>query len=78
MGISYCIVEGYRRERYGADFTKFLTYADASRDESILHLNFYNDLHSLDENELNFFLEKYYHLNDKINKFIRYVESEWK
>ena len=40
MGIRYCIVEGYRRERYGADFTKFLTYADASCDESILHLNF--------------------------------------
>ena len=77
-GISSCIVEGYGRKRYKADFIKFLTYAHASCDETILHLNFLNDIHNLDENEINYFLENYNHLGGKINKFVRYVESEWK
>jgi len=77
-GIGSCVAEGYGRKRYKADFIKFLTYAHASCDETILHLNFLNDTHSLDENEINFFLEKYDELGRKINKFIQYVEKEWK
>ena len=33
-GITSCIVEGYGRRRYKADFIKFLTYAHASCDET--------------------------------------------
>ena len=44
-GISSCIVEGYGRKKYKADFIKFLVYAHASCDETILHLNFIGDTH---------------------------------
>lgn len=36
--ITACIAEGYGRKKYKADFVKFLIYAHASCDETILHL----------------------------------------
>ena len=77
-GITSCIVEGYGRKKYKADYIKFLTYAHASRDETILHLNFINDTHNPDEKKMTHFFEKYDELGRKINKYIQYVESEWK
>ena len=77
-GITSCIVEGYGRKKYKADFIKFLIYAHASCDETIVHLNFLKDTHDLDINELNYFFEKYDTLGRKINKYIQYVEKEWK
>ena len=77
-GITACIVEGYGRRKYKADFIKYLVYAHASCDETILHLNFINDTHELDENELKYFLDSYDVLGRKINKYIKYVESEWR
>ena len=77
-GITSCIVEGYGRRKYKADFIKYLVYAHASCDETILHLNFINDTHEFDKNELNNFLDSYDELGRKINQFIKYVESEWR
>ena len=77
-GITACIVEGYGRKKYKADFLKFLIYSHASCDETIVHLNFLKDTHELDINELNYFLGKYDELGRKINKYIQYVEKEWK
>ncbi len=77
-GITSNIVEGYGRRRYKADFVKFLIYAHASCDETILHINFLNDTHELDKNEVMFLLESYEKLSKKINKFVKYVEEEWK
>ena len=77
-GITSCIVEGYGRKKYKADFIKFLIYSHASCDETIVHLNFIQDTHKQDNNEINVFLEKYDELGRKINKFIQYVEKEWK
>ncbi|MEE4263731.1 MAG: four helix bundle protein [Desulfobacteraceae bacterium] len=77
-GITSCIVEGYGRKKYKADFLKFLIYSHASCDETIVHLNFLKDIHELDINELNYFLGKYDELGRKINKYIQYVEKEWK
>ncbi|UCE52711.1 MAG: four helix bundle protein [Desulfobacterales bacterium] len=57
---------------------QFLTYAHASCDETILHLNFINDTHKLNKEEINYYFEKYDELGRKINKYIQYVESEWK
>ncbi len=70
------IVEGYGRRRYKQDFLKHLTYAHASCDETIDHLEtlaetgslvndgLFRDLHSrLDE------------LGAKLNRFIQSVES---
>ena len=77
-GITSCIVEGFGRRRYKADYIKFLTYSRASCDETILHLNFLNDTHELDEKQMQYFLDKYDELGRKINKYIQYVENEWK
>ena len=77
-GITSCIVEGYGRKKYKADFIKFLTYSHASCDETIVQLNFIKDTHELDIKELKYFLEKYDELGRKINKYIQYVEKEWK
>ena len=77
-GITSCIVEGYGRKKYKADFIKFLIYAHASCDETILHLNFIKDTHELKENEFEIFFDTYNKLGGKINKFIQYVETEWK
>ena len=77
-GITSCIVEGYGRKKYKADFIKFLVYAHASCDETILHLNFINDTHELDEREIKNYLDAYNELGSKINSFIKYVENKWK
>ena len=77
-GITSCIVEGYGRRKYKADFIKFLIYAHASCDETIVHLHFINDTHNLFEKEIDFFLEGYDELGRKINNYIQYVEKEWK
>jgi len=77
-GIASCIVEGYGRRRYKAEFIKFLTYAHASCGETILHLNFIKDTNEIDEKEIQFFLNAYDELGSKINRFIQYVETEWK
>jgi len=77
-GITSCIVEGYGRRRYKAEFIKFLIYAHASCDETILHLNFIKDTHKLDEQIMSQFVENYKKLGRKTYKFIEYVEKEWK
>jgi four helix bundle protein len=77
-GIPACIVEGYGRRKYKADFVKFLIYAHASCDETILHLNILKDTDGLDEKELQSFMDAYDELGGKINRFIQYVEKEWK
>jgi four helix bundle protein len=76
-GITSCIVEGYGRKRYRAEFIKFLTYAHASCDETILHLNFIKDTHQDDGKEIQFFVDSYNELGSKINKFIQFVERQW-
>ena len=76
-GVASCIVEGYGRKKYKADFIKFLTYSHASCDETILHLNFIKDTHELDKKELQLFLNEYDELGSKINRFIQYVENKW-
>jgi len=77
-GITSAIVEGYGRRKYKADFIRFLIYAHASCDETILHLNFIKDTHKLDKKDLTSLIDEYNILGSKINKFIQYVEKEWK
>jgi len=77
-GITSAIVEGYGRRRYKLDFIKFLIYAHASCDETVVHLSFIRDTHEISEAVLDFFLDEYEKLGRKINKFIQYVENEWK
>ena len=77
-GITSCIVEGYGRRKYKADFIKYLVYAHASCDETFLHLNFINDIHAINDNEFNYFIQVYDELGGKINRFTKYVETEWR
>ena len=76
--IPSCIAEGYGRRRYKAEFIRFLTYAHASCDETIVHLNFIKDIHNVDSFSINTYLKFYEDLGSKINKFVHYVEKEWK
>jgi four helix bundle protein len=76
--ITSSIVEGYGRRKYKADFIKFLVYAHASCDETIVHLNLLKDTHQLNGEEIAFFLNSYDELGGKVNKFIQYVEKKWK
>ena len=77
-GITSCIVEGYGRKKYKADFTKFIIYAHASCDETILHLNFIKDTHGFIAKEIEALFDDYNKLGSKINKFVQYVETAWK
>ena len=70
------IVEGYGRKRYKADFVKFLTYAQASCDETINHLHCIAEIHDK-RSEMSSLIEKYSILGKQINKFIMYVSTKW-
>jgi len=77
-GITSCIVEGYGRRRYKAEFIKFLIYAHASCDETKVHLEFLKDTHKHLESEFKALLEEYDQLGAKISRFISFVEKGWK
>ena len=76
-GITSCIAEGYGRKKYKAEFVKFLVYAHASCDETILHLGFLKDLYNDTTLIVKPLLDSYEELGGKINRFINYVENEW-
>jgi four helix bundle protein len=76
-GVSSCIAEGYGRKKYKAEFIKFLVYAHASCDETIVHVNFIKDTHDFVEKETESFVGSYEELGRKISRFIDFVEKEW-
>jgi four helix bundle protein len=77
-GIASCIVGGYGRKKYRAEFIKFLVYAHASCDETIVHLNFIKDTNSLQDDDIGVLVSEYEGLGRKINRFIQYADKEWK
>jgi four helix bundle protein len=76
-GVTSCIVEGYGRRKYKAEFIKFLIYAHGSCDETILHLSFLRDNHETDGALVIELINSYEELGGKINRFLQYVEKEW-
>jgi four helix bundle protein len=71
------IVEGYGRRRYKQDFIRFLTYAHASCDEMIDHLETLKETGSLkDESLFKQLHDQLDRLGDKLNQFIQSVESQ--
>ena len=50
--VTAMIVEGYARRRYKLDFIRYLIYAIAECDETIVHLDAIYDTHSLTNSEL--------------------------
>jgi len=71
------IVEGYGRKKYKADFIKFLVYAQASNDECSNQIDAILAIYPQKEG-WNALKEEYEILGMKINKFIQYVENNWK
>jgi len=71
------IAEGFGRRRYNDEFVRFLLFAHSSCDEAISQLTMINELY-FENNGLNEMLDEYEVLGGKINKFIRYVEENWK
>lgn len=76
--ITSCIVEGYGRKRYKAELIKFLVYSHASCDETFLHLNFIRDTHPTEDEKFKELIDEYEKLGCKINRFIQFVEKDWK
>ena len=76
-GVSSCIAEGYGRRRYKNEFIKYLVYAQASCDETEVHLSFIHDSGYVKDNDYHTLLDENDKLGRKINKFIQYVESQW-
>jgi four helix bundle protein len=69
------IVEGYGRRRYKQEFIRFLTYAQASCDETMDHLLILHETVSLaDDNVFNNLQGLIDELGRKINRFIQSVE----
>lgn len=71
------IVEGFGRRRYKNDFVKFLIYSQSSCDETISQLNMISEIHFQD-NPISNLIDEYDILGKKINKFIQYVEDNWR
>ena len=70
-----CIVEGYGRRMYKADFIKFLIYSLSSNDETIDHLETLFETGSLtDEMLYNLIQQKLEKLGKKINNFLQTVQ----
>lgn len=70
------IVEGYGRRRYKQDFIRFLTYAIASNDETIDHLETLFETQSLTNAKLyNRLHESLNLLGKKTNLFLQSVEK---
>jgi len=70
------IVEGYGRRRYKQDFIRFLTYAHASCDETVDHLETLFETGSLSDQPLYKDLhDRLFELGCKLNKFIQAVEK---
>jgi len=77
-GVSSTIVEGYGRRKYKNDFVRFLVYAQASCDETEVHLEFIHDSGYITDDVYAELKEENDKLGRKINKFIQYVETKWK
>ena len=76
-GISSCIAEGYGRRRYKNEFIKFLIYAQASCDETEVHLDFIHESGYVNDNDYDTLVDENDKLGRKINKFTQYVENQW-
>ncbi|MEP7229008.1 MAG: four helix bundle protein [Ginsengibacter sp.] len=75
-GVRSCIVEGYGRRRYKADFIKFIVYSLASNDETLDHLETLFETESMkDENIYIALHQKIELLGKKINNFLQAVEK---
>jgi four helix bundle protein len=75
--ISTNLVEGFGRRRYRNDYIRFLTFALASCDETIDHLEMLKETGSLSDQALfEQLMSQYSLLGKRINKFFQTVISD--
>lgn len=72
------IVEGYGRNRYKAEFIRFLVFSHASCLETKGHLIKINHLYKDLIPNIEKYISDYDNLGAKIFNFIKYLESNWK
>lgn len=73
------LVEGYGRRSYKNDFIRFLIYSQASKDETIDHLEYLYNTGSLNDPELYLDLhQRLEELGRKLNRFIQAVQCQHK
>jgi len=71
------LVEGYGRRNYKNEYIRFITFALASNDETIDHLETLYETESLtDENLFKHIDSKLQILGKKINKFLQSVQKQ--
>jgi len=71
------LVEGYGRRNYKNDYIRFITFALASNDETIDHLETLYETKSLTDEEIFKQLDsKLQILGKKINKFLQSVQKQ--
>lgn len=71
------IAEGHGRRRYKTEFIRYLVFAHSSCDEANSQLNMISDIHCPDK-PLTELINRYDILGRKLNKYIEYVENNWK
>ncbi len=72
------IVEGYGRNRYKAEFIRFLTFSWSSCLETVNHLEKINHLYCDTIENSEELISKYNELSAKTFNFIKYAEQNWK
>ena len=71
LSILWLIREG--RDYYKNEFIKFLIYALASSDETVVHLDFVAQCNYLSNEQHKGYTDRYSILGKKINKYLQYV-----
>ncbi len=72
--VTSTIVEGYGRRKYKADFLKYLIYAHAECDETMIHLDFLFETHSLIDKDVYTELKSRYEtLSKRINRYMQWA-----
>ena len=72
--VTSTIVEGYGRRKYKTDFLKYLVYAHAECDETMIHLDFLFETHSLmDKDVYDELKSRYEALSKKINRYMQWA-----
>ena len=71
------IAEGYGRRRYKLEYIKYLTYAISSCDETLSHLESIRELYP-DNSDFHGLDQEYDKLGRRINRYITYVEDNWR
>jgi four helix bundle protein len=75
--VTSLIVEGYGRKKYKAELIKYLVYALAECDETIVHLEFLKETDVLDKERYDDLSSRYDILSKRINKFTQWVKEKF-